>query len=480
MCSVGSSTSSGGVHCGDGGLRYGSISGQTVPKGVNDWVTTISTECSSPTLGKMAFVSDIGAKGTVLVPLTINGPQENNAALNNNVSDGLFYSIDLDTHGANPQSRLLGSTGPARALAAVGNQNTTIGAGQFVGSIDKVSSVAPVGFTASPNPFTVQPMSAKPCGHSSVQALSAIPGVDLDVDLGLIVAGTYTLGGSLAGKPLLKPMSPTAENIFVVRNGNPKNWAGGLVATKGPNVAEVADVAVVDKDVFVAGTFSGELSCTYGAPVTISAGASTAGFVAHLDLAEGTCKKLVAITATGALSIHGMTWKPSDHKLVLVGDFQGTLPVPLQFDAMGTDGFVMLLDANLAPVSGFPLGGGGDQSARGLVFATTTNGKSPLFVVGDFDHELVLPNSTYNPTGVSDAYVVKLDLMSAQPSPVLVWQSGGKGEERGTSIVLGSNTSDMLSRLLVGGTFTGDMELAQMLTAPTGNSAAYFAHLVVP
>jgi hypothetical protein len=363
----------------------------------------------------MVFVH--GAPDTVLVPVTVNAPVDvgGKLPLANPFSDGFLLSLDTTQHGVPAATRLLGSTGPARANAVVGDTQATVWAGQFLNAISSTTATSstPAGFLASMigAQFDAHAMTVTACGHSTVQALSADPAKSLMTG-GLIGAGTFSEGGIIGTKSLPSPTVPGAENVFVARSGG-NGWANGLLATAAPNSIEVASVVVDNGQVYVAGTFSGELRCSSKPAKIVAAGTATAGFVAQFFVGDGTCKNLVRIGGNMPSAIHGMKLNPYNSSLVLVGDFQGNFVVnmlPLNADL--TDGFVVGLDANLTPAWAHQIGGGGNESARDLTFALSHVGAKHLYVVGDFDGNLNI-GPIYPSSGGADAYVADIDVSNA-------------------------------------------------------------------
>jgi outer membrane protein assembly factor BamB len=282
----------------------------------------------------------------------------------------------------------------------------------------------------------------------------------LDGAAGPIARTGELLVVSVSGAPGLRG-EPGAEMIALDAATGTQRWRTPIDATMWSVITALAPLG---DGVVVGGSFDGTLRAD--AHVVSTAGGSD-GFVARIG-GDGKVTWLVRIGGAGADAVQGVAALAD--RIAIAGTFAAGADVlgqplpPYDERSPASDGFVGELDTNGARRWVATFGGKGDDNVAGV--AIDTNGR---VAVAANAREVV--------------HVGTIDLVARGAADGLVawWQPGG---QRGPAILLGGNDFDGLraitavgDRVVVGGFYSGAIQLADHALAAAGGDDAFLAAL---
>lgn len=241
------------------------------------------------------------------------------------------------------------------------------------------------------------PVSTKLTGGEASTPLHVLDGLG-----NTYVAGIFS--GSAAFKSPITPQGGAIENAFVGKMSRTADWlwAANIPASTNGFTAIKAIGTDADRNVYVAGQFSG--TNTFGGTELVSNN-DTNLFVAKLDSFGTNWLWARAVGGPGMDSVNALTIAGTN--VFVAGNYTGSAtfdPTTLT-NAGGSDVFVASLDADGNWLWASRGGGPGDDIANTLALDATTN----VYVAGQFTGTAIFGAKTNISVGQADLFIAKLN-----------------------------------------------------------------------
>jgi hypothetical protein len=277
---------------------------------------------------------------------------------------------------------------------------------------------------------------------------------------GALVAGGSYEGELSAGALRLQRTELGRPRMFAARLDAADGAVGWLVDLGLDGVGEIEDAAAVGDDVYVVGSFSGEIHSALG---TSSSSGRVDAFVARLSANDGQNLETLVLGGTSRQRISSIA-VIADGDVLISGDFSGELTIGQKrvTAVAGTDGFVarVSLPGNCLWLE--TIGGPGDDELRAVALSG-----SRVAVAGAYADSAMWQGTRVSSVGLSDLFVAVLSVDDGHA----IWSStlGSSGGDLANDV---SMTDD--GRLWVAGLASGRLS-AEPARASDGSGDALLA-----